>query len=346
MNKKYILKCGLAAVSVLCLFLMLPFLPSCESREKVYKKSRITMDTIVAITVSSSAERKAEKAIDSAFDELDRLGKIFNFFSTDSEVALINRNAGIKPARVSKETLGIIEKALYASENTGGAFDISIGPAAALWDFHAKTIPPGSALKEKLKLVGYKNIIIDRVNSTVFLKKKGMMIDLGGIAKGYAADKAVEILKKSGIRSGIVAVAGDIKTFGTKPGGGLWRVGINNPRKNNGNKEIFAVVSLTDTAISTSGDYERFFVKDGIRYHHILDPKTGSPSYECRSVSVITKDGAFADSFSTGIFILGPRKGIAALKKLGFDGIIVDKNGGISVTDGLKGKIKFENDES
>lgn len=330
-------------ILVLCVL----FFPSCNpTKERLYKKSRIAMDTFITITVESSSSRDAERAMDRAFAEIERLGTLFNYFSEDSEVSLINRFAGIRPVAVSGETADIIEKALSVSRETDGAFDITIGPVMALWDFHNGTLPDERAIKERLKLVGYRNMAVDTMKSTVFLKRKGMQIDLGGVAKGYAADRAVEILRKNGIQAGLVAVAGDIKAFGLKPDKSAWRVGIKNPRQEEDKNEIFATLQLFDKAISTSGDYERFFVKSGVRYHHLLDPKTGYPVYECRSVSVIAGEGVFTDAFSTGLFVLGPRKGMELLNKLGFDGVIVDRSGAVSLTDGIKGNFELREKKS
>ncbi len=329
-------------------YCLLFILSSCTpAQEKLYKETRTSMYTIVSITVSSDSEEKAKTAIDRAFNELDRLARLLNFYSEDSEVSMINRNAGDKPVKVSPETLEIIDKALYVSENTEGAFDITVGPVVRLWDFQNKVLPNEKLIKEKLKLVGYKNVIVDKEKSKVFLKTKGMQIDLGGIIKGYAADKAVEVLRKNRIKSGIVAIAGDIKVFGKRPptgsDNGLWNVGIQNPRQKSDKDEIIAAIGLSDMAISTSGDYQRFFIKDGKRYHHLLNPKTGYPAYGCQSVTIITRDAAFTDAFATGIFILGHQKGMDVLKRLGFDGVIVDKDGKIHATEGIKDKIKWSN---
>ncbi len=329
-------------------FLLFALLSSCSPpQERLFKETRTSMYTVVEITVSSDSAKKAKTAIDRAFNELDRLARLLNFYSEDSEVFIINRNAGDKPVKVSPETLEIIDKALYVSENTEGAFDITVGPVVRLWDFQNKVLPDEKMIKEKLKLVGYRNVIVDKEKSTVFLKTKGVQIDLGGIIKGYAADRAVEILKKKGIKSGIVAVAGDIKVFGRKPptgsDSGLWNVGIQNPRQESDRDEIIATIGLSDASISTSGDYQRFFIKDGKRYHHLLNPKTGYPAYGCQSVTIITKDAAFTDAFATGIFILGHEKGLDVIKKLGFDGVIVDRDGKIYVTEGIKDKIKWSN---
>lgn len=320
---------------------------SCSGpKEKIYKKALILMDTLVTINVVSDSEKTAEKAMDKAFAEIDKLDKLLNFFNEKSELSHINKNSGMFPVTVSLDTLDIIEKALQASEKTGGAFDATIGPVIALWDFPNNPVkpPPAAAIKEKLRLVNYKWVVIDKVKSTVYLKEKGMLLDLGGIAKGYAADRAVEALKVQGIKSGLVSVAGDIKAFGLKPGGDEWVIGIKHPRQKNKEDEIIATVKLRDTAISTSGDYERYFIADGKRYHHILDPKTGYPAEGCQSISIITKDGFNTDAFSTGIFVLGPERGMQLLKETGFDGVIRDTRGNTQITPGLKDKIEFKKD--
>ncbi|MEW6214377.1 MAG: FAD:protein FMN transferase [Nitrospirota bacterium] len=300
------------------------------------------MDTIVTINVVSNSKDKAEKAIDAAFSEIERLEKIVNFFSPDSEVSLINRNAGISEVRVSHETLNILDNALSVSENTEGAFDVTIGPVITLYDFYKKIKPEGRAIKKNLLLVNYKELIIDRNKSTAFLGGKGMLIDLGGISKGYAADRAVETLKRQGINSGLVSIAGDIKAFGLKPDGRPWKIGIRNPRAKGPDDEIMATIELRDMAISTSGDYERCFILDGKRYHHLLNPKTGYPAEGSQSVSVITEKGVFTDAFSTGVFILGPEKGIKVLEKMGFDGIIVDSQGKVYTTPNIRGKVALK----
>ncbi|MDP3049362.1 MAG: FAD:protein FMN transferase [Thermodesulfovibrionales bacterium] len=337
-------------------------------KEKVYRKSKVLMDTLITISVVSGSGDKAEKAIDKAFGEIEKLDRLLNFFSDSSEVSEINRNAGLKAVAVSPETFAVLEKAVYASGKTDGAFDVTIGSVTTMWDFHKRTKPEDKKIKERLPLVNYKNIILNKKSSSVYLKKKGMLIDLGGIAKGYAADKAVEALKREGIKSGLVSIAGDIKAFGLKPDSKPWKIGIRNPRaipptpplvkggypplaapkatrgEGGFSDEIMATIEMTDMAISTSGDYERYFIVDEKRYHHILNPKTGYPAEGCRSVSIIAKDGAVTDPFSTGIFILGAEKGIKLLEEMGIDGIIVDKNGKIHTTPNLRGKLEIIGD--
>ncbi len=313
-------------------------------KERVYRKSRILMDTVITISAVSDSGNKAEAAIDNAFSEVEKIGNLVNFFSDKSEISEINRNAGLKPVKVSAETLEIIERAIYTSEKTNGAFDVTIGPEISLWDFHKKIKPDDKTIKQRLPLVNYKNLIINKKEQTVYLRQKGMLVDPGGIAKGFAADRAVRTLKNNDIKAGLVAIAGDIRAFGLKPDGKPWKIGIKNPRAENKNDEIMAIIELTDAAISTSGDYERYFVDKGKRYHHILNPKTGYPAEGCRSVSVIAKEGAITDSFSTAIFILGQEKGMRLLEDMGIGGIIVDKDGKIYTTPDLRGKFEIKRD--
>jgi thiamine biosynthesis lipoprotein len=330
-------------IAILALVLSISLLCSCSrNRQSVYRKAKPVMDTIVTITVVADSGRDAERAIEDAFVVIERFGGRINFFSDKSELSLINRNAGIKEVKVSPETFDVIEKALYVSKKTDGAFDPTIGPEIGLWDFARKIKPSDAEVRRKMPFVNYKEVVIDKTRSTVFLGKKGMLMDLGAIAKGYAADLAVATLKRDGIGAGIVANAGDIRTFGLKPDGKPWTVGIRNPRQKDGSDEIFAEIKLSDKAISTSGDYERYFIENGQRFHHILDPKTGYPARLCRSVSIITDKGVFTDSFSTAIFVLGPEKGLKLAGELGMEAIIIDSAGVLRTTPGLKGMLKIE----
>lgn len=312
---------------------------ACE-REALYRKTDIIMDTVVTVTVVSSSEAEAEKAIEKVFNELKRLEEIFNFYSDRSEVAEINRNAGIRPVKVSGDMIDLLKKAIHVSELTEGAFDITTGPLTGLWDFHKKEVPDSERIKKALRLVNYKDIVLDEKNSTVFLKKKGMLIDPGGIAKGYGADRAVEILKKEGIKAGLVAIAGDIRGYGMKKDGSPWLIGIRRPRSMDSD-DLVATLPLKDSAISTSGDYERFFIKDGKRYHHIIDPKTGYPAPSTGGVSVISEEGYLSDSIATAVFVLGPQKGMELLRSLGLRGVFITEDGERYLTgeiDGLRFK--------
>src|SRR4030042_2580983 len=339
---------------VTAFFLLLVFLSACApQKEKVYRKSKILMDTLVTVTGVSNSKENAEKAIDAALAEIENLDRLLNFFSPESEVSHINKNAGISVIKVSPDMLDVLDMSLMVSKNTEGAFDVTIGPVITLYDFYKKIKPEESVIKKNLSFVNYKDLIIDRNESTAFLKRRGMLIDLGGISKGYAADKAVEVLKRKGIHAGLVSVAGDIKAFGLKPDGRPWKIGIRNPRippnpplvkggEGGFTDDIRATLELRALAISTSGDYERFFILDGKRYHHLLSPKTGYPAEECRSVSIITHRAVFTDAFATGVFTLGPEKGMKVLEKLGFDGVIVDSQGKVHITPNIREKVEFK----
>ena len=330
------------ALFVFCLLVLLAAVLFRPGKEKqLFKETRTALHTVVAVTVLSPSPEQAKTAIDAVYEEFHRLGRLLNFYADDSELSLINQNAGIKPVTVSKDTLEIIQAAIFVADQTDGGFDVTVGPLVKLWDFNKK-LRPGPAEIEKMQaLVGYKNIIVDPVASTVYLQKTGVKIDLGGIIKGFAADKAVDILRKNGIEDGIVAVAGDIKTFGKQPDGRPWHVGIQNPRQESDTDQLLATVDLQAHGISTSGDYQRFFMEDNIRYHHLLDPRTGFPADLCQSVTIIAPTATMSDALATGIFILGPEKGMAALARLAMEGVIVDRQGKILVTEGIKPSVHF-----
>ncbi len=333
--------------SVFCLLLLF----GCTKPDKMYKESRVLMDTYCTITVVSPSEEKAKESIDAGFVEIKKLDKFLNNFVSDSEISAISREAGIKPVHVSKETMDLMQKTLGISNITGGAFDPTIAPVLKLWKFSGRpadpSMPPGDAIKISLKLVDYKKIKINSESSGIYLEDKGMELDLGGIAKGYAADKAVEAIKAKGIKAALVAIAGDIRGCGLSTAGNAWKVGIQDPRPENPNSEkpwedIFASVDLKDRAISTAGDYQRSFMKDGKRYHHIIDPVTGYPSDSgLISVSVIAPEGYMADGIDTAILILGPEKGMKLLDSMGLEGVLVDVNKNILMTKGLKGKVEI-----
>lgn len=335
--------------SVFCVLL----LSGCTRPDKIYKESRVLMYTICTITVVSSSEEKAREAIEAAFDEIKRLEWLLDYYSPESEITAINKAAGKFPVRVSKETLDIIKKSVYIAEVTDGAFNPTIGPVMKLWGFSRQrqghSLPSRKEIDRALRLIDYRKIRIDEARSEILLEKEGMEINLGGIAKGYAADRAIDVIKEKGIKAALVAIAGDIKGFGLKPNAEPWKVGIQDPRPHkktadgNPSKEIFASLDLRDRAISTSGDYQRFFVEGGKRYHHIIDPETGYPAMsQVISASVIADEGYMADGLSTGVFVLGPEKGIALLESMGLDGVIVDSERNVYITQNLKGRINLK----
>ncbi len=329
----------------------------CAKKDSVYKESRIVMDTICTITVVSPSKEKAKEGIDAGLTEIKRLEKLLNFFSPASEISAINKASGREAVNVSRETLEVIKKAVEIADYTDGAFDPTIGPLMRLWGFSSlpskPSLPSEDKIKTLLKLIDYKKIKINDSASQVFLEEKGMEIDLGGIAKGFAADRAIEAIKAKGVKAALVAIAGDIKASGLKPDLQPWKIGIQNPRPEVNpptppfakggmggfEEDIFVSLDIKNKAISTSGDYQRFFMENGRRYHHIITPKTGYPAPGIMSVSVIAPEGYMTDGLSTGVFVLGPDKGIKLLESMGLDGIIVDADKKIFLTKNLKGKI-------
>jgi FAD:protein FMN transferase len=306
-------------------FLLLVSLTGCDmQKSNVFKETRQSMHTIVTITVVTDSNEKANKAIEESFTELDGIASLLNFYSETSELSAINRNAGIAPVKVSRETLELIDKSVYVSKMTEGGFDVTVGSLVKLWDMKKRIVPDKKTIDETRKNVGYQNIVIDKTASTIFIKKKGVSIDLGGIVKGYAADRVVETLQRHGIKSGIAQVGGEVRTFGKRPNGTPWTVGIQNPRQKGGDG-IIATIDVSDKALSTSGDYNKYFEKDGRRYHHLIDPKTGYPASNCGSATVLADNGTTSDGFSK-LFVLGPEKGIAAAKKAGVEVVFIDCN--------------------
>jgi thiamine biosynthesis lipoprotein len=234
----------------------------------------------------------------------------------------------------------VVQRAIQAGEMTHGGFNIAIGPAVEAWSVtEGQRIPTESELEALRPLVDIQAVHVNRLKQTIFLEKAGMRIDVGGIGKGYAADQAVETMQKAGAVAGVVALSGDIKTFGRLPDGKMFPVGIQHPREDG---SVLAWIDLEDEAISTAGDYERFFERDGVRYHHILDPRTLQPARGCQSVTVIAREGVWADGLDTGIFVMGPERGMELVEQLpDVEAIIVDAEGRVLVSSGLKQRVRL-----
>jgi thiamine biosynthesis lipoprotein len=297
------------------------------------------MGTVIEITLIGGDEESASKAALQAFQEIKKIETLMSPWIDSSDVTRINRPAGKEWVKVSPETMEVIKKAQEISGLSEGGFDITVGPLTEIWrEARKKKIPPSvEEVKEKLDLVNFKNIDMDR-KGKVFLKKSGMAIDLGGIAKGYAVDRAFELLRSLGYKNLIVNAGGDLRVGGLKidqP----WSIGIQHPRES---QKILARISVSNTALATSGDYEKFFIYQGKRYHHIFNPKDGFPTDGCQSVTILCKGGMIADALATAVFVLGPEKGYALCQKLeGVDCLIVDQEGKIIISPGLKGRITF-----
>ncbi len=295
-------------------------------------EERVLMGTQIIVKAIGDDEKKLAAAIEAAFDEVRRLDKLMSHYKAESELSRINQNAGVRPVPVSRELYDLIAKSIRFSELTDGAFDISFASVGKLWDFRKKHVPSAESIQAQLPKVNYKKIRLNDQDSSVFLPEAGMEIGLGGIGKGYAMDQAMKVLQKHGIQDAMVMAGGDTLIRGKK-GDEPWKVGLRDPDQADG---ILAVLPLSDQAISTSGDYERFFVKAGVRYHHILDTKTGFPATACRSVSILAREATTSDALSTSIFVLGPTAGLALIERLqDVDGIIIDQEGKVHLSSGL-----------
>jgi len=312
-----------------------------RSTDELFRKRASIMYSNVTITVAAGSSEQADMAIEAAFSKIRELEKLLSFWTDDSEIAAINRNAGKGAVKVSAPTMQILGMAMEISEWTEGAFDATVGPVIRQWDFREQTMPAPEALKAALNKVDYRALELDTKNSTAYLNRSDMSFDTGGIAKGFAADAAIEVIKAQGITAALVAVSGDIRAYGKKPDGTDWRVGIRNPRSDDPNSFI-ASLALQDEAISTSGDYERFFIKDGRRYHHILDPRTGQPAEGSMSVTVIADSATFTDGLATGLFVLGPDKALKVLAAHGLQGVLIGSDGETYITGGLAGRLRLK----
>jgi thiamine biosynthesis lipoprotein len=300
------------------------------------------MGTVVTVFFWTDDEAKAAKAAEAVFAEMKRIDGVMTTWTETSEVSKINAAAGVKPVAVSEETFEVIARAQDVARRTRGLFDITVGAFKGLWKFDQDmdgTLPDPAEVKKRLALVGYKHLVLNKPKRTVFLKKKGMSITLGGIAKGYAVDKCVKLLFEQGFTSFMVQAGGDMFISGKK-GEAPWVVGIRDPR-GAAKDAMFATAPVEDRSFSTSGDYERGFVKDGKRYHHILDPRTGQPATASRSVTVRAKDAFTADAWSKVLFILGPTEAMKLMKreKLDFDVLWVDAKNEVTMTPGLKSVV-------
>jgi thiamine biosynthesis lipoprotein len=320
-------------------FFFLILIPQPTYPSNLYKYHQVAMGTVIEITLIADDEEATNKAALRAFQEMKRIEQLMSPRIESGDVFRINQSSGKEWARISSETIQVIKKAQEISELSEGGFDITVAPLTELWrKAREKKIPPSvEEVKEKLGLVNFKNMEMDR-EGRVFLKKRGMAIDLGGIAKGYAVDRAFELLKSLGYKNLIVNAGGDLRVGGLK-NSQPWSIGIQNPRES---QKTLGRIAVSDLAVATSGDYEKFFIYQGKRYHHIFNPKDGFPAEDCQSVTILCKEGMMADALATAVFVLGLEKGYTLCQKLeGVDCLIVDKKGKMIFSLGLKDRISF-----
>jgi thiamine biosynthesis lipoprotein len=297
--------------------------------------------SLAAYTTPTLDEAAIHRAFDACVAEIRRIETLMTTWRPDSELSRVNAAAAKAPVQVSQETFDIVKESVHASEISEGAFDITFESLHGLWKFDEDLDPhpPTDAqIRAKLPLVGYRHIHLDAAARTVYLDQAGTKISLGGIAKGYAVDRAAKVLRDAGLVSFYVQAGGDLYAAGTKPDGAPWSAGIRDPRGPEG--QYFAVIALQDHAFSTAGDYERSYVIDGKRYHHIIDPKTGKPATASRSVTIYAPTALLADEIDDAVFILGPDKGMKLVDSLeGVGAVIVDAKNGVHVSKRLEGPL-------
>jgi len=258
-----------------------------------------------------------------------------------SDIVMLNAAAGERSVSISPETREVLHIARDISEQTDGMFDITFAALSGLWKFDYQdkdeSIPDRKEIDRRLSLVNYRDLVIDDAAGTAMLRRKGMRVNLGGIGKGYAVDRAVDILRRSGLRDFMIQAGGDMYVAGTR-GDRPWRLGIRDPR--GPADRVFAALDLSDATFSTSGDYERFFMKKGVRYHHIIDLRTGEPARLSRSVTLVTDRAVIADALAKGVFILGPDAGMALIERTpGVQGVIVSAKNEVSISSGLRKRL-------
>ena len=312
-----------------------------SSGNRLVEQTFASMGTELRLTAWTTDEAGAVNAFKEIVQEFDRLEGLLSNWRENSDVQRLNAAAGKHPVPVGTDFRDIVRTARQVSEWTGGKFDVTFGVMAGLWKFDYQnkdgTVPEHSEVVRRRSLVNYRDLEVNEDAGTAFLRREGMVVNLGGIGKGYAVDRARDILRKRGFHDFMIQFGGDMYAAGhhnDRP----WRLGIQDPR--GPADRIFAAMDVSESTFSTSGDYERFFIKDGRRYHHILDPATGEPTQGRRSVTIMTDSATVADGLSTGIFILGPKAGMALIQRLpGVEGVIVTAKNEVLMSQGLEGRL-------
>lgn len=303
------------------------------------KDARARMGSRFEVTAVHPDPEAARLAVEAAYAEIDRLEAILSEWIESSETSAVNRNAGVAPVKVSPELFGLLKRSLKVSRLTGGAFDVTFLAVGRLWDFKAKPAskPDAQAIAEALAGVGADKVELDEAAGTVYLRHPATRIGFGAIGKGFAANRAAAVLRRLGATGGVVNAGGDLLAFGSQEDGRPWRIGIANPLARD---KVFGYLDVHDMAVVTSGDYERFLILDGERYSHILDPRTGYPVQELRSVTVVCPDAELADALATGVSVLGTDKGLALVDSLKrVEALLVDHQGKIHLSKNLKAML-------
>ncbi len=304
-------------------------------------QSELLLGTVCKITIY---DKPSDEAFNAAFKRIKEIEDRMSIRIDTSEISQVNARAGIGPVVVSADTFTVVEQALVSAAQSSGAFDPTVGPLVQAWDIGGDNArrPPQEEIDSLLPLIGYDRVVLNAENSSIFLEDPRMMLDLGGIAKGYAADEVANVLTAHGVRSAIVNLGGNVRTLGSKPDGSAWRIGIQNPEEERGG--YLLILQFAEMSLVTSGPYERFLELDGVVYHHILDTRTGYPvDSDFTSVSIITPKSFIADALSTAVYSLGLSKGMELINSLkDVEAICITRSNEIYLSQGLlEGKIPY-----
>ena len=303
---------------------------STKLQQQEFKKTMKLMGNAFEITVVAADKYWADERIDDAVNEIKRIEKLLTTFDDNSQTNQINKMAGISAIKVDKEVFDLIQRSIKISSVTDGAFDITYGSIdKRLWNFDKSmtALPDKATARSMVKLINYRNVILNADNCSVMLKEKGMRIGFGGIGKGYAAEMAKALLKKKGVKSGIVNASGDLTTWGLQANGKPWTIGIANP---NNSHALLSYLNVTDMAVATSGNYEKYVMIDGKKYSHTIDPKTGLPVMGIKSVTIITLNAEIADAMATPVTIMGIKAGLDMINQMkDIEAIVIDDNNAV-----------------
>lgn len=311
--------------------LALLFAPAGASAEW-FQTEKAIMGTAIEVQAWTTDEAVGEAAIAAVIEEMHRIDRLMSTYKPESEISRVNAEAAQHPVEASAELRMLIRKAGTISMRTHGAFDITYASVGFLYDFRARVHPDAETIGSALPSVDYRFVSVDDEAGTVSFAREGVRIDLGGIAKGYAVERGIAILRELGVQHALVSAGGDTRVLGDRLGR-PWRVGIRDPRQDG---KMVALLPLNDEAISTSGDYERFFEADGVRYHHIINPGTGRSASSLRSATVVGPDATLTDALSTSVFVLGVDQGLAVINNLeGFEAVLVDTDGRLHFSHGF-----------
>ncbi|MFW0739165.1 FAD:protein FMN transferase [Flavobacterium sp. T12S277] len=329
------------AIRTSFLLLLVLFCSLNTTAQVLRKRTTLLMGGRFDISIVAKDSLTAEQNIDAVIAEITRIENLISDWKPDSQVSQVNQNAGIRPVKVDREVFELTQRAIQFSEATQGGFDVSFAAMDRIWKFDGSMteMPSPDAIKKSVEKVGYKNIILDSVQSTIFLKLKGMKIGFGALGEGYATDKCRNMMLEKGIKAGIVNGSGDMTAWGRQPNGKDWNIGMTNPFHPD---TLFAVVPLNNGAVTTSGSYEKFVVFDGKRYSHIINPATGYPATGLCSVSVFGPNAETANGLSTSLMVLGQKDGLLLLKKYpDYSCVMITDNGKVVKSKNFKIK-KFK----